>query len=118
MEHTYRATMTLELEIQSRRARTAYEVEQLAGEIIAAGLQAEVLNRSVEIAEPGCAALNRINSIDHRTYQCGMFAADAIHGSVEACSAERGSPCDRPDDHHDFVSPGWEAPVEPTAVAS
>jgi hypothetical protein len=56
-------------------------------------------------AEVVCGAVARRNSVDGQLYACGFPEADAVHVSIEECSDLRGSPCDRPADHHEFVAP-------------
>lgn len=62
--------------------------------------------------DPECTAVVRRNLIDGHLYACGSYQGDAIHGSIEACSALMGRECDKPDEHHAFEA------RQPAAVPS
>lgn len=125
---TYRASVTLDLEITAVASLTEGAVKASAREIVQVnpgpgrrGVTATTLRSDpvVAIEEAWCASLTRRNSVDGDLYQCSMIFTDAIHGSIEACGQLRGEPCHEPDEHHDYVSPGWDSPaspVEPAAV--
>ena len=124
---TYRATVTLDLEVTASAALTEDEVRQAVIDSIKARigwetdsrvLEISVANPIVTIHEAWCAAVVRRNSIDGHLYACQMAPGAAEHGSVEACSKLQGLPCDRPEEHHAYVSPGFDSPVEPAAPAS
>lgn len=114
----YRITVSCEVDVNTAGTATHDELVRI-GNDIALGIPNGFLLGSpitetivVDVHEPECQdTTHRSNSIDHATYQCGAAEADAIHGSIEACTAERHAPCARPDEHHAYVSPGFEGPA-------
>lgn len=122
MTHTYRATVAVPLEITTKAPLTEAEVREVGDRVVRirlslveealgvvrAGARSSV---TVSIDDAWCTAVNRRNKVDGRLYACQMSAAHPIHGSVEDCSAS-GLPCDRPGEHHEFVSPGFEDPAD------
>jgi hypothetical protein len=118
----YRITVSTEVDVNTAGPATRDELVKI-GEGIALGLGydpsdvllaspiAETIMVSVHHAE--CQdTTHRRNRIDHDTYQCGAAESDAIHDTVEACSAARLTPCHAPAEHHAYVSPGFESPAE------
>jgi hypothetical protein len=111
--HTYRATVAVPIEIASDAPLTEGELRSWAATSVRVGLQFRIREEpSVSIDDAWCTAVNRRNAVDGRLYACQMAAAHPIHGSVERCGAVDGVPCERPADHHEFVSPGFEDPAD------
>lgn len=121
MTHTYRALVAVPLEITTMAPLTEAEVREVGDRVVrvepdgvgkAFGVVRVGARSSVTVAidDAWCTAVNRRNKVDGRLYACQMAAAHPIHGSVEDCSAS-GLPCDRPGEHHEFVSPGFEDPA-------
>lgn len=122
----YRISVTVDIDVNTAGPATRAELVRI-GESMALGLRpAGVLlagpiteTIAVTVQEPECQdTTHRRNSIDHATYQCGAAEADAIHDSIEACTAARLTPCHAPAEHHPYVSPGFEAPAERAGVTA
>jgi hypothetical protein len=117
----YRIAVSVEVDVNTAGPATRDDLVHI-GEGIALGtgyrrelvLLASPITESivVEVRSPECQdTRHRRNSVDGRTYQCGATESDAIHDSVEACSAARLTPCHAPAEHHAYLSPGFEAPA-------
>lgn len=119
MSAVHRIRVAIDVEVRAERPFTVGELLEV-GRHVAMGDRLALRGRSAPIAEsldveirwPGCVdGTHRRNRIDLNAYQCGADEADAIHGSVEACSSGLGHPCEKPFEHHEYVSPGFEAPA-------
>ncbi|MEW6223217.1 MAG: hypothetical protein AB1627_01170 [Chloroflexota bacterium] len=115
----YRISVAVDVDVNTAGPATRGELVKI-GERIALGtppngaLLASPVTETIAVVvqDPECQdTAHRRNSIDDATYQCGAAESDAIHGSLEACEAGRGSPCHAPAEHHAYVSPGFEAPA-------
>ena len=122
----YRADVGLRVEVTSAEPLTERELRillephaaQIVPDVSLLTAVAFLEEPRISFDTPYCAAPGvRRNSVDGWFYQCQYTAAVNVHASVEACSAERGAPCDKPEEHHEYVSPGWDEPVpEPAEV--
>lgn len=128
MAHIYRALATISLDVGAGEPLTEAQIFAAALDWISKGRRRLVRSHGLKVLltvdvrdepvlsidEPWCAAVVRRNSIDGALYACQMAIGVPEHGSVGDCPHPGG--CDRPGEHHEYLSPGWDAALAAEAV--
>jgi hypothetical protein len=102
-DHVYRATAMVTVQVGSAEPMTRDQVVAAVQASLGLGIAIEA--PAVSVSAPECIA--EPPAFGHR---CQAYADDNVHGPFERCRKLYG--CEKPDDHHEYVSPGWDAPAD------